>query len=123
MKKTFIEARVFTARYRYFMDEEDYRELQNTLMADPDKGAVMPGCGGLRKLRWAAARRGKGKRGGCRVIYVHVPAGDCVYLLTIYGKDEQDDLTAEQRKRLKALAELGVAEVLQRYQHRREMQK
>lgn len=72
------------------------------LIRDPVAGDVMKGCGGLRKIRVADRRRGKGKRGGARVIYLHVPAADWVLLLDIYGKD---DLSAEERKVLKQLAE------------------
>jgi hypothetical protein len=65
----------------------------------------MPGCGGLRKIRLANPRRGKGKRGGARVIYLHVPEVNWIYLLDIYGKDEKEDLSAAEKKILKRLAE------------------
>jgi hypothetical protein len=65
----------------------------------------MPGCGGLRKLRMADPRRGKGKRGGARVIYLHVAEANVIYLMDIYGKDEREDLTADQKKVLKRLAD------------------
>ncbi len=65
----------------------------------------MPGCGGLRKLRWGDEKRGKGKRSGCRVIYLHHPEAQRLDLMMVYGKDEQDDLTGEQKKLLRAVAE------------------
>ena len=65
----------------------------------------MPGCGGLRKIRVADPSRGKGKRGGIRVIYLHVTDADVIFLMDIYGKDEQAELTADQKKALKDLAE------------------
>ncbi len=65
----------------------------------------MPGCGGLRRMRVADPRRGKGKRGGVRVIYLHVDEADIIFLMDIYGKDEQEDLTADQKKILKGLAQ------------------
>ncbi len=74
-------------------------------MENPDSGAVMPGCGGLRKIRTADPKRGKGKRGGARVIYLHVPAARRFYLLDVYGKDEKDDLSANEKKQLRLLAE------------------
>jgi hypothetical protein len=65
----------------------------------------MPGCGGLRKLKVADPKRRKGKRGGARVIYLHVAEADAIVLLDIYGKDEQEDLTADQKKVLNGLAD------------------
>jgi hypothetical protein len=104
MKKTFIESSGFTARVRDFLDEDAYAALQNELMEWPETGAVMPGCGGLRKMRFADPRRRKGKRGGVRVIYLHVPAIDWIFLLDLYGKDEKDDLSAAEKKVLRQLA-------------------
>ena len=75
-------------------------ELQ-FLIADPQVGDVIKGTGGLRKVRWAAG--GKGKRGGVRVIYYVVDEAGQVRLLLIYKKGIQDDLTAAQRKQLKAI--------------------
>ena len=63
----------------------------------------MPETGGLRKLRFADARRGKGKRGGLRVIYYWWDAGLQFWLFTVYDKDEMEDLTPQQRKMLKAM--------------------
>ena len=105
MKKSFIGFAEFTEWVRSYLADEDLAVLQRELLADPQKGDVIPGCGGLRKLRLADPRRGKGKRGGARVIYLHVAEADIVYLMDIYGKDEQDDLTSDQKKILKRLAE------------------
>ena len=74
-------------------------------MANPELGDVMKGCGGLRKLRTADPRRGKGKRGGARVIYLYVPEAKWFFLLDVYGKDEKDDLSAGEKKELTRLAE------------------
>jgi hypothetical protein len=63
MKLTFVEASWFTARWNARLTDESYRALQHELVEQPDKGKVMPGCGGLRKLRFADPSRGKGKRG------------------------------------------------------------
>jgi hypothetical protein len=79
--------------------------MQRELLADPQRGDVVPGCGGLRKLRVGDPRRGKGKLGGARVISLHVAEADVIYLMDIYGKDEQEDLTADQKRILKRLAE------------------
>ena len=64
---SFIETRLFTKLVLDYLSEEDYTALQQTLMWRPDAGLVIPGSGGIRKLRWAAP--GRGKRGGYRVIY------------------------------------------------------
>jgi hypothetical protein len=104
MKKTFIESSGFTARLPDFLDEDAYAALQNELLERPETGKVMPGCGGLRKMRFADPRRRKGKRGGVRVIYLHVPETDWIFLLDLYGKDEKDNLSAAEKKVLRQLA-------------------
>ncbi|HEV3145932.1 MAG TPA: type II toxin-antitoxin system RelE/ParE family toxin [Gemmataceae bacterium] len=65
----------------------------------------MLGCGGLRKLRVLDAKRAKGKRGGARLIYLHVPEAKRFYMLDLYSKDEKDDLSAKEKKQLRQLAE------------------
>ena len=117
--RTFVESRVFTARLRDYLDDDAYLELQNELLVAPDKGDVMPGCGGLRKLRFAAPKRGKGKRGGVRVIYLHIPEAERIDLLAIYGKDEKDDLTQGEKKILRVLAEQARTEARGRTVRRR----
>ncbi len=72
-------------------------------MKRPDAGDVIEGTGGLRKLRFVDARRGKGKRGGLRVIYYWWEAGLQFWLFTLYDKDERDDLSPQQRRTLKAM--------------------
>ena len=72
-------------------------------MANPEAGDVIEGSGGLRKLRFVDKRRGKGKRGGLRVIYYWWDEGLQFWLFTIYDKDEASDLTDAQRKQLKAM--------------------
>jgi hypothetical protein len=109
MKKTFVESTGFT---EWVADRNEpwdkvLAELQQELMADPDAGDVMPGCGGLRKIRVPDPGRGKGKRGGARVIYLHVPEADWVFLLDGYDKGEKDDLSPAEKKALvKLVAEL-----------------
>jgi hypothetical protein len=99
MNLTFVETSNFTAMVReYFVTDENYLRFQLAVMADPQRGAVMPGCGGLRKTRWADPRRGKGARGGIRVIYLHVPEADHVLLVDMYDKDEADDLTPDEKR-------------------------
>ena len=73
------------------------------MLADPEKGDVIEGTGGLRKLRQPDPKRGKGKRGGLRVIYFWREAGRQFWLFTLYGKDEMADLSAKEKAALKAL--------------------
>ena len=72
-------------------------------MNDPAAGDPIPDTGGLRKLRLADGRRGKGKRGGLQVIYYWWITGMQFWLFTVYNKDEMTDLTPQQRKALKAM--------------------
>ena len=94
------------------LDDRTYGEFQKRLLDNPAAGEVMPGCRGLRKIRLSDPRRGKGKRGGARVIYLHVPEADWILLLDIYDKGEKDDLTAQEKKLLKRLAEEFKAEAV-----------
>jgi len=95
--------RAFTRRLTSLLSEEEYRQLQLALLETPTLGKVIQDTGGLRKVRWGVA--GRGKRGGVRVIYYWARARGEILMLFIYGKDEQDDLTADQRKQLKKALE------------------
>lgn len=92
---------MFTRQVNDLLDSESYRLLQLRLVADPEAGQLIPGTGGLRKIRWQGS--GRGKRGGVRVIYYWVVPNAVVLMLLMYGKNEQDDLTAAQKKVLVAL--------------------
>ena len=92
---------MFTRLLSDYLTDENYRELQRTLMENPEMGDVIPGTGGFRKIRWEDARRGKGKRGGLRVIYYYLSADHQIWFFTLYGKDEAVDLTTEEKKVLK----------------------
>lgn len=106
MKALFVELPAFS-RYRSdYLDDDGFRALQNTLIAHPCAGDVIEGTGGLRKLRHADARRGKGKRGGLRIIYFWWEAGKQFWLFTVYDKNEMSDLSAKDKKALKELIRL-----------------
>lgn len=90
----FIETPVFTSLVRRHLPDEQYRALQLALLLRPEQGALIRGSGGLRKLRWAP--EGRGKRGGLRVIYYWAVEQDVCYMLYLYGKNEQGDLTPTQ---------------------------
>ena len=101
MKAVFVELPAF-AKYRpEYLDDEGFRSLQNFLLANPEAGDVIEGTGGLRKLRQADPRRGKGKRGGLRVIYYWWDGKRQFWLFTLYDKDAMDDLSAKEKKALK----------------------
>lgn len=95
----FTETPIFTKRVKELLDDDTYRLLQIRLMASPNAGDLIEGTGGLRKVGVAAG--GSGKRGGCRVIYYHFTHASQIAMLYIYPKNEQADLTTEQRKALK----------------------
>jgi len=97
------ETSVFTKRVEKLLDKEAYRFLQLRIVADPDAGDLIPGTGGLRKVRWQGS--GRGKRGGVRVIYYWAKKHDVVLMLLIYGKNEQDDLSPDQKKALRRIIE------------------
>src|SRR5262245_29686393 len=104
MSLTFVETKAFTARWHRRQGDEALRALQNELLENPLAGDEIRGCGILRKLRFGDAGRGKGKRGGVRVVYVYTPEAGQVDLITVYGKDEVDDLTRDEVGELCGLA-------------------
>lgn len=97
----FVETSIFTKRVTAQLRDEDYLALQLALVFRPEQGPIIAGSGGLRKLRWAAA--GRGKRGGLRVIYYWEPREEAFFMLYLYAKNEQGDLTAAQIRTLARL--------------------
>jgi len=103
MKSVFVESTIFEKYRNEYLSDDEFRLFQAELMSNPKQGDVIQGTGGLRKIR--VASKGKGKRGGSRVIYYFLDEKRRFYLLTIYGKNEMADLTADQKKQLKAFME------------------
>jgi mRNA-degrading endonuclease RelE of RelBE toxin-antitoxin system len=99
----FVETPVFTRTVTALLDEEQYRALQLALALRPEQGDLIRGSGGLRKLRWRL--KGRGKRGGVRVIYYWDAATETFYMLYAYTKQEQGDLTPQQVKVLRRLVQ------------------
>ena len=99
----FIETPVFSKQIQELLSDEEYRKLQESLLMRPDAGDLIPGSGGLRKVRWRVV--GKGKRGGLRVIYYWYMSEDSFFMLTAYKKSNKEDLTHEQVKILRKLIE------------------
>jgi hypothetical protein len=98
----FIESPVYSDEIDGLLSAEDHRQLQEHLLERPDRGDVIKGSGGLRKLRWAGS--GRGKRGGIRVIYYYW-RGDTAFMLFAYPKNKQADLSPSQAKLLRELIE------------------
>ena len=101
----FVETSVFTRRIGAIVDDQEYAELQAALVFRPELGVIIPGTGGLRKIRWGQPGRGKGKRGGVRVIYYWHRADSVIYMLLAYSKNERDDLSAREKRILCQLVE------------------
>jgi mRNA-degrading endonuclease RelE of RelBE toxin-antitoxin system len=102
-----IETPIFTAEIDTLLSPDEYQALQQALLLRPDAGTLIPGSRGLRKLRWGV--RGTGKRGGLRVIYYWDIPAETLYLLLVYRKSRQEDLTPAQLKFIQRLLqeELG----------------
>jgi len=109
----FFEAPVFTRFLQDYLTDGEYRRVQQLLALNPEAGNVMPGTGGFRKVRWADPQRSKGRRGGLRIIYYYFSMEQQIWLMTLYGKDEADDLTPAEKKALRSAITVEL-------QHRRE---
>lgn len=105
----FIEAPAFTCYVSEYLDPDEYRNLQKRLVDDPEAGDLMPGTGGFRKVRWADPKRGKGRRGGLRIIYYYFASEQQIWLITLYGKNEAADLTPQEKKSLRAAIQAELA--------------
>lgn len=106
MKKfiTFIELSGFSKRRADLLPDDEFRAMQEALIINPELGDTIAGTGGFRKLRWS--RQGMGKRGGVRVIYYNLSlSSGRLYLALVYPKNEQDNLTHEQKTVLKQVAD------------------
>ena len=97
------ETPVFSRRLPDVMDDEEYAFLQYALVVNPQMGAVIPGSGGIRKLRWAGS--GRGKRGGVRIIYFVALADEQILMLYVYAKNDRGDLSEPQKKALRMVVE------------------
>ncbi len=103
MKALFVELPAFAKCRADYLDDEGFRGLQQFMLKCPEAGNVIEGTGGLRKLRHGDPRRGKGKRGGLRVIYYWWDGGQQFWLFTLYDKDEMESLTTDEKNKLKGM--------------------
>jgi hypothetical protein len=93
-----IETSIFTRQIVALLSDEEYREFQVRLAANPDLGALIGGGGGIRKVRVGVGT--KGKSGGARIIYYWAISRDAILLLYAYPKNVVGDLTAPQVSQL-----------------------
>jgi len=103
VKAIFVETTFFEKTRPKYLNDDSYDKLQISLMETPKAGVVIQGTGGVRKLRWAA--KGKGKRGGVRILYYWLDSKSKFYLLTLYAKNEVTDLKSDEKQVLKLLVE------------------
>ena len=96
---SFVETKLFTRLVEEYLTDEEYSLLQQELIQNPEVGSVIPGSGGVRKMRWGLA--GRGKRGGLRVIYFLRTRQGQVRMLTLYPKNVVDNISAHVLKQIK----------------------
>jgi mRNA-degrading endonuclease RelE of RelBE toxin-antitoxin system len=84
--------------------DDELRALQALLMENPNAGSVMPGCGGVRKIRFGRSATSSGKRGGVRVLYFVIISRSRIHLLDIYDKSEKEDVSSDDKKALALIA-------------------
>ncbi|HAT1543993.1 type II toxin-antitoxin system RelE/ParE family toxin [Aeromonas hydrophila] len=104
----FIETSIFTKQIKALATDDELRALQAELIAQPEKGDLIQGTGGLRKIRMATGQQGK--TGSARVIYFLATA-EMIYLVLAYAKSEKESLTAAEKAELKRLTTLLKGEV------------
>ena len=95
---TFIESSAFERVRTSYLDEHDYAQLQQSMMQNPELGKIVPGSGGVRKLRWR--RQGMGKRGGLRVIHFVRYEPNEIWMLAIYAKAKSENVPGHILKQL-----------------------
>lgn len=98
----FVETSIFTRQIKELATDDELKDLQAELIAQPDKGDIIKGTGGLRKVRMAVGN--KGKSGSIRVLYV-LALADKIYLILAYPKAVKDSLTAEEKAKLKLIVQ------------------
>ncbi len=99
-----VETSIFTRQIQKLLADDEYRQLQLTLSGRPDRGTIIVGSGGLRKVRWSGS--GRGKRGGVRVIYYWAVEQNRLLMLLVYSKSERDDLSRKQLQILRKIVEV-----------------
>lgn len=96
---SFIETKLFSQLVAEYLSDEEYSKLQQMLIEKPEAGDLIPGSGGIRKLRWKGS--GRGKRGGVRVIYYARSRQGQIWMLTLYAKNVSENIPAHILKKIK----------------------
>jgi len=96
---SFVESKLFTRLVGDYLSDDEYSQLQAAIGEEPERGAIVPGSGGVRKLRWA--QPGRGKRSGIRVIYYAKTHEGVIWMLTIYAKNEEQNIPAHVLRKIK----------------------
>jgi mRNA-degrading endonuclease RelE of RelBE toxin-antitoxin system len=96
---TFIETKLFSRLVGEYLPDEEYAEIQIELAANPEVGALIPGSGGIRKLRWRGS--GRGKRGGIRLVYYAKAREGVIWMLTIYAKNVVEGIPVHILRKIK----------------------
>jgi hypothetical protein len=99
-----IETPIFTKKIKLLIDDDSYQQFQIELISHPDKGNIVQGSGGIRKIRLGLT--GRGKRGGARILYYWAKNKDQIYMLFAYEKNEMTDLSKNQLSILKKMVEV-----------------
>ena len=101
---TVAETPLFARQAEAVWDDDERTEFVAFIAANPEAGDVIAGTGGVRKVRWS--RAGTGKRGGVRVVYFYHDANRPLYLLMVYAKARQEDLSPDEKRNVRELAAL-----------------
>jgi hypothetical protein len=96
---SFIETKLFTKLVTEHLSDEEYARLQDALIRDPETGDLISGSGGVRKVRWGV--KGRGKRGGLRVIYYARTRQGQIWMLTLYAKNVAETIPAHVLRQIK----------------------
>jgi hypothetical protein len=96
---SFIETKLLTRLVTEYLSDDEYSELQQALIKDPETGDLIPGSGGVRKMRWGV--KGRGKRGGIRVIYYARTLQRQIWMLTLYAKNVAENIPAHVLRQIK----------------------
>jgi len=96
---SFVETKLFTRVVQEYLNDDEYSQLQQAIIANPEVGSVIPGSGGVRKMRWGVA--GRGKRGGLRIIYFLRTRHGQIWMLTLYAKNVAENISARVLKQIK----------------------
>ena len=97
------ETPLFVRQAAEVWSDDERESFVDFIAKNPQMGDVIPDTGGVRKIRWAKA--GTGKRGGVRVIYFYHDADSPLYLLMVYAKARQEDLTPDEKRTVRKLAD------------------